>query len=115
MTADFCDWKTHAGRRGIVFAGFFPFEPLSVSFFLFSARSIKSCRGFFLDFLPGEGAVVVSSTEGGSARFFPLRSAVLAVAIGVVVVLMVSAMIQDMCGELRYDVREKGNENRSFG
>jgi hypothetical protein len=87
--------RTHAGRRGIVFVGCFPFEPLSVYFFLFSVRSIKLCRGFFLAFLPGEGAMAVgSSAGGGSARFFPFRS----VEVAVVVVLMMSAMFHDVGG-----------------
>jgi len=74
----------------MVFEGFFPFDNLSAIFFVFSARSLRPCRGFFLGFLPGEGPVAGSSTSGGSARFFPLRSVVVAV----VVVLMVSVMIK---------------------
>ena len=67
-------------------------------------RSIKLCRGFFLAFLPGEGAMTVgSSAGGGSARFFPLRS----VEVAVVVVLIVSAMFVDIGGaRLKCEVKE---------
>ena len=61
-------------------------------FFVFSVMSTKLCRGFFLAFLPGEGAITAgSSAGGGSARFFPLRSVV-------VVILVVSAMLHDIGG-----------------
>jgi hypothetical protein len=98
--------ETHAGRRGIFLAGFLPFEPFSVAFeALFSAIvSVRLCLVFFLTFLPGEGAIVVSSIGGGSARFLPFRSVELVVE----VVLIVSAIINETD---RYRMMEKGRED----
>ena len=103
-----CSLKTHAGRRGIFFEGFLPFELFSpVLEGPFSAAvSPRLCLAFFLTFLPGEGAIAVSSVGGGSARFLPFLSVELVAE----VVLIVSAIANVLNNEFGR-MLEKGRED----